>query len=55
MNLASTKLMMLTCQPASDKLPPPTRHHDQQYSRFKSLVATAFDGEKNYRINDESS
>jgi hypothetical protein len=55
MNLAATKLMMLTCQPASDKLPPPTRHHDQQYPRFKSLMATAFDGEKNYRTNDESS
>jgi hypothetical protein len=46
MNLASTKLMMLTCQPASNKLPAPTRHHDQQYPSFKSLMATAFDGEK---------
>jgi hypothetical protein len=28
MNLAATKMMMLTCQPASNKLPPATRHHD---------------------------
>jgi hypothetical protein len=46
MNLAATKLMMLTCQPPFNKLPPATRHHDEQYPRFKSLMATAFDGEK---------
>ena len=46
MNLAATKLMLLTCQPPFDKLPPPTRHHDRQYPRFKSLMATAFDGKK---------
>jgi hypothetical protein len=55
MNLAATKLMLLTCQPASDKLPPATRHHDRQYPRFKSLMVTAFDGEKNSRSNSEFS
>jgi hypothetical protein len=55
MNLATTKLVMLTFKPASEKLPPPTRHHDQQYPRFKSLMATAFDGEKTSHSNDESS
>jgi len=28
MNLAATKLMLLTCQPPFDKLPRATRHHD---------------------------
>ena len=55
MNLAATKLMVLTCQPASNDLPRATRHHDRQYPRFKSLMATAFDGEKNSRSNAEFS
>ena len=55
MNLAATKLMLLTCQPASNKLPPPTRHHDRQYPHFKSLMATAFYREKKCRTKAESS
>jgi len=35
MNLADAKLIMLTCQPKKNKLPPATRNHDRQYPRFK--------------------
>jgi hypothetical protein len=55
MNLAATKLMLLTCQPPFKKLPPAARHHDRQYPRFKSLMATAFDGEKNCQTKAEFS
>ena len=47
MNLAATKLMVLTCQPASNDFPQATRHHDRQHPRFKSLMGPLLTEKKN--------